>query len=124
MSRRPRFVTIALALLAIAVVGAAVVDSLGKSVFEKQAHVKAREVLQTHDVQLSDREALAGQLRADSVSGVLYFVDPDCRLHALRLPSLAAAPAPRDGGCRALVSPASAPPGWSLWPRNTPLAVR
>ena len=60
MSRHPRFATIALALLAIAVVGAAVVDSLGKSVFEKQANVKAREVLQTHDVQLSDREALAG----------------------------------------------------------------
>ena len=33
-------------------------------------------------------------------------------------------PAPRGGGCRALVSPASAPPGWSLWPRNTPLAAR
>ena len=32
--------------------------------------------------------------------------------------------APRGGGCRALVSPASAPPGWSLWPRNTPLAAR
>jgi hypothetical protein len=55
---------------------------------------------------------------------VLYFVDSSCRLHALRLPSLAAMPAPLDGGCHALVSPASAPPGWSLWPRNTPLAAR
>lgn len=125
MRRRPRFVTIALGLLAISVVGAAVVDSLGKSVFKEQSRTKTRaDVLPPRDLHLSDRDALAGRLRADNATGVLYFVDSACRLHALRLPSLAATPAPRGGGCRALVSPASAPPGWSLWPRNTPLAAR
>ena len=124
MRRRPRFATIALTLLAITVIGAAVVDSLGKSVFKEQSHTKTRDVLPPRDVHLGDRDALAGRLRTDKASGVLYFVDSACRLHALRLPSLAASPAPRDGGCRALVSPASAPPGWSLWPRNTPLAAR
>jgi hypothetical protein len=123
--RRPRFVTIALGLLAISVVGAAVVDSLGKSVFKEQSHAKTRaDVLPPRDVHLRGRDALAGRLRTDQATGVLYFVDSACRLHALRLPSLVATPAPRDGGCRALVSPASAPPGWSLWPRNTPLAAR
>jgi hypothetical protein len=123
--RRPRFVTITLGLLAISVIGAAVFDSLGKSVFKEQSRTKTRAtVLPPRDVHLSDRDALAGRLRADKATGVLYFVDSACRLHALRLPSLAAAPAPRGGGCRALLSPASAPPGWSLWPRNTPLAAR
>ena len=125
VSRRPRFATIALALLAITVVGAAVFDSLDKSVFNEPTRTKTRgDVLPPRDVNLSDRDALAGRLRTDNASGVLYFVDSACRLHALRLPSLAATAAPRDGGCRALVSPASAPPGWSLWPRNTPLAAR
>ena len=125
MRRRPRFVTIALGLLAITVVGAAVVDSLGKSVFKEQTRTKTRgDVPPPRGVHLSDRDALAGRLQADKASGVLYFVDSACRLHALRLPSLAATAAPRDGGCRAVVSPASAPPGWSLWPRNTPLAAR
>jgi len=122
VSRRPRFTTAALALLATAVVGAAVVDSLGKS--KERSHVKTDEVRLARGVHLSDRDALASRLRAGSAGGVLYFVDPACRLHALRLPSLAVAPAPRDGGCHALVSPASAPPGWSLWARNTPLAAR
>jgi hypothetical protein len=122
--RHPRFTTIALALLAVTVVTAAVVDSLGKSVFRGESRANSHQVVPVRDVHLSDRDALAGRLRAGSAGGVLYFVDPACRLHALRLPSLAAAPAPRDGGCRALVSPASAPPGWSLWPRNTPLAAR
>jgi hypothetical protein len=124
MRRRPRLVTIALALLAIGVVGAAVVDTLGKSVFNQKSPAKAHKVPPVSDELLRDRDAIAGRLRTDSASGVLYFVDAACRLHALRLPSLAATPAPRDGGCRALVSPASAPPGWSLWPRNTPLAAR
>jgi len=118
--RRPRLGTIALALLAIGVVGAAVVDSLGKSL----SHAKTKDVVAVRDVKLANRDGLAARLRTESVSGVLYFVDGACRLHALRLPSLATAPAPRGGGCRALVSPASAPPGWSLWPRNTPLAAR
>ena len=122
MSRRPGLTTAALALLATAVVGAAVVDSLGKS--KERSHVKTHDTRPARDVHLSDRDALASRLRAGSAGGVLYFVDPACRLHALRLPSLAVAPAPRDGGCHALVSPASAPPGWSLWARDTPLAAR
>jgi hypothetical protein len=124
MSRRPRVGTIALALLAIIVVGAAVVDSLDKSVFKDRSQAKTRKALPVRDVQLGDRDALAGRLRTDRASGVLYFVDSGCRLHALRLPSLVTTAAPRDGGCRALVSPASAPPGWALWPRSTPLAAR
>ena len=122
MSRRPRFATIALASLAVTVVGAAVVDSIGKS--KDRSRPQTHEALPVRDVRLSDRDALAARLRAGSAGGVLYFVDPTCGLHALRLPSLAAVPAPRDGGCRALVSPASAPPGWSLWSRDTPLAAR
>jgi hypothetical protein len=124
VSRRPRFATIALALLGITVVGAAVVDSLDKSVFNGRSQVKARKASPVRDVHLNDRDAVAGRLRTDSASGVLYFVDSACQLHALLLPSLVTTAAPRDGGCRALVSPASAPPGWSLWPRNTPLAAR
>jgi hypothetical protein len=110
-------------LLAIGVVGAAVADSVGKSVFKKHSHTKTEGVVTVRDVSLAYRDALAARLREDSVSGVLYFVDAACELHALRLPSLATAPAPRGGGCRALVSPATAPPGWSLWPRDTPLAA-
>jgi hypothetical protein len=67
---------------------------------------------------------LAAVLRRGGADGVLYFVDGACRLHALRLPTLTATAAPRGVACRALVSPASAPPGWSLWPRDTPLAAR
>jgi hypothetical protein len=122
--RRPRLATIALVLLAVTVVGAAVVDSLDKSFFKGRSHAKTRKALPVRDVHLNDRDALAGRLLTDRASGVLYFVDSACRLHALRLPSLVPTPAPRGGGCRALVSPASAPPGWSLWPRNTPLAAR
>jgi hypothetical protein len=124
MSRRPRFATMALAVLAIGVAGAAVVDSLGKSLSRGHSQAPVHDVPTIAHVQLGDRTELADQLKRDEVGGVLYFVDGDCRLHALRLPSLTAAPAPRAGGCRALVSPASAPPGWSLWPRNTPLAAR
>jgi hypothetical protein len=123
MSGRPRLGTIALAVLALGVVGAAVADSLGKSVFKERSHAKTH-ALPVSGVQLSDRAVLAGRLRTGKATGVLYFVDSTCRLHALRLPSLAVTAAPRGGGCRALVSPASAPPGWSLWPRNTPLAAR
>ena len=124
MIRRPRLATIALALLAIAVIGAAVFDSLDKSVFKGQARANKQDATPARDVSLPDRDALAERLRNDQASGVLYFVDAGCRLHALELPSLAAVPAPRGGGCHAIVSPASAPPGWSLWPRNTPLAAR
>ena len=122
--RRPRLGTIGLAVLAICVVGAAVVDSLGKSLSKEHSHATGRDAPTITSVHLTDRSGLARQLQRDEVGGVLYFVDAGCRLHALRLPSLAAAPAPRASGCRALMSPASTPPGWSLWPRNTPLAAR
>jgi hypothetical protein len=122
--RRPRVATIALTALALGVVGAAVADSLDNSIFREHARARTHDAVATRDVVLAGRDALTLQLRKDGVSGVLYFVDPACRLHALRLPTLATAPAPLGGGCRALVSPASAPPGWSLWPRNTPLAAR
>jgi hypothetical protein len=55
--------------------------------------------------------------------GRLFFVDRACTLHALRLPSRSAVAAPRTRGCTALVSPGTAPPGWSLWPRHTTLAA-
>lgn len=114
-----------MAVLAIGVVGAAAVDSLDKAVFKEKSRTQTRDsALPLRDVRLGDRKYLAGLLRAGEANGVLYFVDSDCRLHALRLPSLAVTAAPRGGGCRALVSPASAPPGWSLWPRNTALAAR
>jgi hypothetical protein len=57
------------------------------------------------------------------VVGRLFVVDRGCVLHAVRLPSLDELPAPRVRGCIALVSPATAPPGWSLWPRHTTLAA-
>ena len=64
MRRRPRLATIAMALLAIAVIGAAVVDSLDKSVFKGQSRTKTRgEVLPPRDVHLGDRDDLAGLLR-------------------------------------------------------------
>jgi hypothetical protein len=124
VSRRPRLGTIALALLALGVVGAAVADSLGKSVFSGDKHATTQAARRVDSMRVRDRDALAARLQRDGVGGVLYFVDSTCRLHALRMPSLVPAPAPRDGGCRAVVSPASAPPGWSLWPRETPLAAR
>ncbi len=124
VSRRPRLGTIVLVVLAVGVVGAAVVDSVGHSLFKRQTAAAVHKTPPVVALRLADRSGLAAQLRRHDVDGVLYFVESDCRLHALRLPSLEAAPAPQAGGCRALVSPASAPPGWSLWPRNTPLAAR
>jgi hypothetical protein len=106
------------------VIGAAIADSLGKTVSGDRSRSESRTTAPVRDVQVRDRSALAARLREGDADGVLYFVDSSCSLHALRLPSLATAPAPRAGGCRALVSPASAPPGWSLWPRDTPLAAR
>lgn len=118
-----RLGTAALVLLAVAVVGAAVADSVGKSLLHRGSSTKKQTVPVVRDVLLPQRATLAAQLRRNGVGGVLYFVDRSCRLHALRLPALSTAPAPRGGGCRALVSPASAPPGWSLWPRKTPLVA-
>ena len=119
---RPRLGTVALTLLAVAVVGAASFDSIRKAL-QRDPPAQQPQAAVVHGVALGDRALLTAQLQIDGVDGVLYFVDPKCRLRALRLPSLVAAPAPRDAGCRSLVSPSSAPPGWSLWPRNTPLAA-
>ncbi|MDX6386439.1 MAG: hypothetical protein QOK34_673 [Gaiellaceae bacterium] len=120
---RPRPGTVALALLAVAVVGAASFDSIRKAL-QGNPPAQQPQAAVVHGVALGDRALLTAQLQIDGADGVLYFVDRDCQLRALRLPSLAAAPAPRDAGCSALVSPSSAPPGWSLWPRETPLAAR
>ena len=123
-SRGQKLGTAALLLLAIAVVGAAVADSIGKSLSHGRSSEQKQTTPVVRGVALPNRAQLAASLRSSGVDGVLYFVDRSCRLHGLRLPGLTTAPAPRGGGCRALVSPASAPPGWSLWPRKTPLVAR
>jgi hypothetical protein len=123
VSRGQKLGTATLLLLAIAVVGAAVADSIGKSFSHGRSSEQEQTTPVVRGVVLPDRAQLAASLRGSGVDGVLYFVDRSCRLHALRLPALTTAPAPRGGGCRALVSPASAPPGWSLWPRKTPLVA-
>ena len=123
-SRSQKLGTAALLLLAIAVVGAAVADSIGKSFSHARSSKQEQTTAVLRGVVLPDRAQVAASLRSSGVDGVLYFVDRSCRLHGLRLPGLTTAPAPRGGGCRALLSPASAPPGWSLWPRKTPLVAR
>src|SRR3954465_13651593 len=123
-SRGQKLGTVALLLLAIAVVGAAVADSIGKSLSHDRSSEQEQTVTVVRGVAFPHRAQLAASLRRSKVEGVLYFVDRSCLLHGLRLPGLTTAPAPRGGGCRALVSPASAPPGWSLWPTRTPLVAR
>jgi hypothetical protein len=112
-----RLGTLALIVLGAAVVGAALVDTARRHLHHRGEHAVQR-------VRVPDRTALASRLRRDGIGGVLYFVDDNCRLHALALPSLETKPAPRHSGCRALVSPSTAPPGWSLWARDTPLSAR
>ena len=66
----------------------------------------------------------AALLAAAHVSGTLYLVDADCRLRALRLPSLVAASAPRAHACSVAVAPhrlSSA--SWSLWPPGARLVA-
>lgn len=121
-ARRPPLGTVVLALLAASVVGAAVADSIGKSVSTE--HARSTQAPPPAHVALPNRSALASALRRGGAGGVLYFVDDTCRLHAIHVPALTATAAPRGVACRALVSPATAPPGWSLWPRDTPLAAR
>jgi hypothetical protein len=111
-----RLGTLALVVLGVVVVGAAIVDTVRRQVGEHGPHVAK--------VEVANRSELATRLRSGGVAGVLYFVDLSCNLHALRLPSLQTSPAPRHSGCRALVSPSTAPPGWSLWARDTPLSAR
>lgn len=120
--KRDRIATAAVVVVALAVSAAALADSVKK--WTHDAHTEPAQRVTVRDVLLPGRAALASRLRAAGVDGILYFVDPRCRLHALRLPSLVSGAVPRNGGCRALISPAPAPPGWSLWPRDTPLAAR
>jgi hypothetical protein len=115
--------TAALALLAAGVIGAAVADSIRKSSHRRRTVTHALKPQRDAGLRLPGRRAIAARLEREGARGVLYFVDPACRLRALLLPALESAPAPRDGGCRALISPSTAPPGWSLWPRDTPLAA-
>jgi hypothetical protein len=123
--RRPSPRALLLGAAVVGVVGAAVVDSVrhGSSRTRPTQSVPARTAAPVGGLLVPQRQQLVGRLRRAGLQGVLYFVDQRCELEAVRLPSLAAAPAPRGGGCRAVVSPASAPPGWSLWPRDTPLAA-
>jgi len=58
----------------------------------------------------------AAALAAAHVTGTLYLVDSACRLRALRLPSLLAAPAPRARACSVAVAPERlSSASWSLW---------
>src|SRR5438067_3258915 len=58
----------------------------------------------------------AAPLAAAHVTGTLYLVDSACRLRALRLPSLLAAPAPRARACSVAVAPGRlSSTSWSLW---------
>jgi hypothetical protein len=118
-SRGGRLATAAIAVLGIGVAGAAIADSVRTYTSGKQPQTVAR----LPDVVIPQRSELAASLRTGGLDGVLYFVDTHCELHAMHLPALEAVPAPRGGACRALVSPATAPPGWSLWPRNSALAA-
>ena len=120
--RRDRIATSALVVVAVVIGGAALADSVKK--WTHHDHTEPKQHVTVRGVPLPGRAALAARLRVAGLDGILYFVDTRCRLHALLLPSLASGAVPRNGGCRALISPAPAPPGWSLWPRNTPLAAR
>lgn len=93
----------ALVLFAVAVVGvAAVVDAVrGHSRDERRVAGSA---------------AVADALRAAGARGTLYFADGRCRVRAIRLPSLAAAPAPQASACSIAVAdrPLSSA-SWSIW---------
>jgi hypothetical protein len=66
----------------------------------------------------------AAALAKAGIGGTLYYVDEACRLHALRLPSLLPAVAPRVRACSVAVAPhrlSSA--SWSLWRPGERLAA-
>ena len=118
------FASVALVAAAVGVGAAATIDSVRHDHSRPAAAQTTTIAVDVGGLVVPQKGELVAALRRAHVGGVLYFVDARCTLHALRLPALAVAPAPTGGGCRALISPASAPPGWSLWPRNTPLAAR
>jgi hypothetical protein len=69
-----------------------------------------------HERRVTGTATTAEALRAAGAQGTLYFTDDRCRVRALRLPSLVAAPAPRAVACSVAV--ADQPlrsASWSLW---------
>jgi hypothetical protein len=61
---------------------------------------------------------------AEGLRGTLYYTDPGCRLAAVRLPTLATAPAPALRACDFAVSPAgSQASSWSIWGGAEPLVA-
>lgn len=62
--------------------------------------------------------------RHHDLRGTLYYADPDCRLAAVRLPTLAAVAAPAVHACDFAVSPAgSQASSWSIWGGREPLVA-
>jgi hypothetical protein len=61
---------------------------------------------------------------AQGLRGTLYYADTGCRLAAVRLPTLATAPAPALRACDFAVSPAgSQASSWSIWAAAEPLVA-
>jgi hypothetical protein len=117
-----RIATVVTAAVGAAIALAAIVDAIEKAHEAPRATVHPARLV-ARQLDLPRRSALAAALREEHASGTLYLVDRRCVLHALRLPGLHEAPAPRARGCSALVSPATPPPGWSVWPADATLAA-
>lgn len=61
---------------------------------------------------------------AAGLHGTLFYADPQCRLRAVQLPTVAAAPAPNVQSCDFAVSPAgSQASSWSIWEGRGPLVA-
>ncbi len=115
---KARAANVAVAVVALVVVTAAVVDVARHHAGNRGvARVAAR------TLEIAGRAHIASALRARGARGTLYVVDRGCKLHALVLPALREVAAPRSGGCDALVSPSTPPPGWSVWPPTARLAA-
>jgi len=66
----------------------------------------------------------AAALASAGIRGTLYFTDAACRLHALELPSLLPAAAPRVRACSVAVAPQRlSSASWSLWRPGERLAA-
>jgi len=113
-----RIGNVMLAVVGLVVATAAVVDAVPKK-SPRRNHAPAA----ARSIDIAGRPKLGDALRAHGASGTLYVVDRRCELHAFVLPALRQVPAPRSGGCTALVSRPTPPPGWSLWPSNARLAA-